>query len=259
VTNRESAGRTIAVAAGVALFCSLVVSLTVSWLRPIQLALRAVEQNRAVLVAAGLADPAETLADREVVRRSLDVETRLVDLDAAEFTATDPSMVAAYDFRAAADDAEARRAIAPELDIASLGTRPLVMPVYLLERDRSLERIVLPVYGRGMWSTIYGYIALDSDLVTIADVLFFEHGETPGIGDRIQNPDWTDSWIGARAWDDDGTLTLRIGGAADAPSGSRIDGITGATVTVSGVDRLVRYWLGADGYGPLLARLRSGS
>lgn len=259
MTERESVGRTLAVAALVALFCSLVVSIAVYWLRPIQLAVRSVEQNRAVLVAAGLTSADEALDDREVVRRSLDVETRLVDLDAGEFVAADASMIAAYDFRSAADDPDAGRDIAAESDTASLGTRPLVMPVYLLERGGELARIVLPVYGRGMWSTIYGYVALEGDLVTIADVSFYEHGETPGIGDRIQNPDWTGSWAGKRAYADDGSLQLSIGGAGETAADARIDSITGATVTVSGVDRFVRYWLGDDGYGPLLAQLRTGS
>jgi len=259
VTERESVGRTLAVAAIVALFCSFVVSITVYWLRPIQLALASVEQNRAVLVAAGLAGSTETLEDREVVRRFLNVETRLVDFDAVDFVSADASMIAAYDFRAAANDPNARREIMADIDTASLGTRPRLMPVYLLEDGGRLERIVLPVYGRGMWSTIYGYIALDGDLMTIAGVWFFEHGETPGIGDRIQNPDWTRTWAGKRAYLADGTLQLRIGGAANAPLESRIDAITGATVTVSGVDLFVRYWLGDDGYGPLLARLRTGS
>jgi Na+-transporting NADH:ubiquinone oxidoreductase subunit C len=209
-----------------------------------------------VLVAAGLAEQSEQLSDREIVNRYLAVEPRLVDLDAGEFVGADASMTASYDYRAAADDLDASRTIDPANDIASLGSRPLLMPVYLVRNDGRLDGIVLPVYGRGMWSTIYGYIALDSNLTTVANVWFYEHGETPGIGDRIQNPDWLASWAGKRAYREDGTLALRIGSPGDAEVTERIDSITGATVTVSAVDRFVRYWLGDDAYGPFLATLR---
>ena len=259
MTNRESVGRTLFVAAAVAFVCSLIVSVTVYWLRPMQLALRSVEQSRAVLVAAGLAEPGETIEDQEVVRRFLELQTSLVDLDAGEFIAADANMIAAYDYRAAAEDPDARRDIEASLDIAKLGTRPLLMPVWLFENDGVLERIVLPVYGRGMWSTIYGYVALEGDLTTIAAAWFFEHGETPGIGDRIEAPDWLNSWTGKRGFAADGALALRIGGGGDTAAESRVDAITGATVTVAGVDNLVRYWLGDDGFGPLLTRLRAGS
>ncbi len=257
--DKESVTGTFAVAAVVALICSLIVSVTVYWLRPIQLALRSVEQNRAVLIAAGLAGPTESLEDSAVVSRFLNVETRLADLDAAAFVAADASMIAAYDFRAAADEPDQSRAIEADADIASLGTRPILMPVYVLEEGTRLDRIILPVYGQGMWSTIYGYIALRGDLETIADIWFYEHGETAGIGDRILDPDWLASFTDKRAISPDGAVQLRIGGTADVDPASGVDSITGATVTVSAIDRFIRYWLGDDGYGPLLARMRAAS
>ena len=196
------------------------------------------------------------LDDAAVVDRFLALESRLVDLDSGRFVSADVSVVGAYDYRAAMDDPEQSREIAPPSDIAQLGRRPLAMPVYMQYEDARLARVVLPAYGSGMWSTIHGYIVLHGDLQTIASASFYEHGETPGIGDRIQNPEWIAQWAGKRAFRDDGTLVLRVGGAADAPPEERIDTITGATVTVDGVDQLVRYWLGDDGYGPFLATLR---
>ena len=252
----ESVLRTLATAGGVALFCSLMVSSAVYWLRPIQLAHTSVGQHRAVLIAAGLVENDVNLTERELGSRFLQLEPRLVDLDAARFMTADASMVASYDYRAAMDDPDRSRSIAPEKDVASLGRRPSLMPVYLLRDGGDLERIVLAVYGRGMWSTIHGYIALGSDLTTIADIWFYEHGETPGIGDRIQSPAWRRQWRGKLAYGTGATVALRIGGD-DAPESSRIDSITGATVTATAVGRFVRYWLGEDGYGPFLANLRS--
>jgi Na+-transporting NADH:ubiquinone oxidoreductase subunit C len=107
-----------------------------------------------------------------------------------------------------------------------------------------------------MWSTIHGFIALGPDLATVAGVRFHEHGETPGIGDRIEDRAWLASWAGKRAYGDAGEVVLRIGGTRADPA-AHVDAITGATVTVGAVDRLVSFWLGPAGYGPFLAALRA--
>jgi Na+-transporting NADH:ubiquinone oxidoreductase subunit C len=256
MSDKESIGQTLLVAGTVALVCSLIVSVAVAWLRPIQLAYRAVEENRSVLVAAGLVAGTATVADSEIVDRFLELEPRLVDLDSGRYISADVSMIAAYDYRAAADDPESSREVTASLDLASISRRPLAMPVYLLHRNGALDRIVLPIYGRGMWSTIHVYLVLDGSLTRVVNAQIAEHGETPGIGDRIENPDWLARWPGKRALRDDGTVALRVGRSGDAPPDERIDGITGATVTVEALDRIVSYWLGADGYGPFLEWLR---
>ena len=253
MSERESTVKTLAVAAGVALVCSLLVSTAVYWLRPIQLASGGIERNRAILDAAGLADSTETLPDREVLDRFGEFDPEIVDLASGRLV---ERAAPSYDYRGALDDPAQTVAIPADADIAGLGSRPRTMPVYILRRGRQIERIVLPVYGRGMWSTIHGFIGLEGDLATIAGVRFYELGETPGIGDRIQDPAWTAKWRGKRIYAEDGTLRFRIGRADAAGADFRVDAITGATVTVTAVDRFVRYWLGPDGYAPLLERLR---
>lgn len=252
----ESLARTLGVAAGVALACSLLVATAVHLLRPIERAYGLVDRNRAILDASGLAEPGEPLTDREVVERFLVLEPWIVDLDRGAPTDTvDP---AGYDYRAAADDPSLAEPIPPELDTARLGTRPRYMPVYLLRSGGRIERIVLPFYGRGMWSTIYGFVALQGDFTTVAGVAIDEQGETPGIGDRIENPAWLARWEGKRLYGPDGALRFRIStDATAAPAAYRVDGITGATVTVSAVDAAMRYWFSSSGYEPLLARLRA--
>ena len=259
MAERDSVGRNLLVAGVVALVCSLIVSAAVTWLRPIQLAYRSLDQGRTVLVAAGLISEAAAQDEGELVERLLDLEQRLVDLDAGQFVNADANMIAAYDFRAAAVDPAMSREIEPALDSASIGRRPLVMPVYIRRLDGAIERIVLPVYGQGMWSTIHAYLVLDGDLRRVVRFEIAEHGETPGIGDRIENPDWLARWSGKRAFRDDGTLVLRVAGAPGGDPDERIDGITGATVTVEAVNSLLRYWLGEDAYGPFLNRLRQVS
>ncbi len=256
MSNRDSVARTLGVAAGVAIFCSLLVSSVVLWLRPIQLAYQSIERNRAVLEASGLIEPGLDIAEREIVDRFLILETRIVDLDSDAFS--DAVSPITYDFRAAINDPDQTEPVQSELDTASLGRRPFYLPVYLMLDGQRIERIVLPVYGQGMWSTIHGFISLQADLATIQGVSFYEHGETPGIGDRILDPVWLAQWRGQPAYDDSGQLAFRIGADGASPAANAgIDGITGATVTVSAIEDLVRYWLGDDGYGPFLADLRS--
>lgn len=251
----ESRFRTLAVAAGVALFCSLLVSSVVYWLRPLELAYSAIDRNRAIVRAAGIGGADAALDDRAVVERFVELERRIVDLASGDYT--DAVDAKTYDYRAAENDPLMRVDIPGALDVARLKTRPRYMPVYILPGDRGPSRIVLPVYGRGMWSTIYAYVALESDLTTIAGVAIFEHGETPGIGDRIENPSWLGQWVGKRIYAADGAFRFTISSDTSvAAADYRVDGITGATVSSSGVNDAVRFWFSADGYGPFLERLR---
>lgn len=235
--DRESPLRTLSFAAAVAVVCALMVAATVQWLRPRQAALQSIEYERVILSAAGLADPAAAdLSDREVVSRFLELRTRIVDLQTDQYT--DDMDALTYDFRR----------------VAETQARPRYMPVYALERGGRLERIVLPIFGPGMWSTIYGAITLRSDLETVASVVFYDNGETPGIGDRIEDPSWLAQWQGKRVIDSTGSVCFRIRRGANEDCS--IDGISGATVTVGSVESIVRDWLGPDGFGPFLATLR---
>jgi Na+-transporting NADH:ubiquinone oxidoreductase subunit C len=256
--GRESVARTLLVAGGVALFCSLLVSSAVYWLRPIQRAYETIDRNRAILVAAGLIAADATLTDGEIVRQFLRFDVQLVDLDRGEVAAEDDVAARQYDYASAASDLARSRETAAGKDAIGLGRRPLLMPVYVLRDGPIVERIVFPVFGRGMWSTIHAYVGLEGDFFTVAGVDFFDHGETPGIGDRIENPNWTASWRGKRLLDQRGDRLLRIGGSDNGSRGEEsVDAITGATVTVTAVDRIVGYWFGADGYGPFLSTLRA--
>lgn len=258
--DRESLGRTMLVAGGVALFCSALVSSAVYWLRPIQRAYETIDRNRSILIAADLVAAAAQPTDAEIVRQFLELDARLVDLDEGVLTDADDATARNYDYRAAMADPSRSREIDAAHDVSGLSRRPLLMPVYLLREGPRIELLVLPIFGRGMWSTIYAHVGLQADFDTVAGVDFFDHGETPGIGDRIENPSWTATWRGKHLFGDGGVRALRIGAANGGSLGSdAVDAITGATVTVSAVDRIVEYWFGPDGYGPFLDNLRSGA
>jgi len=160
-----------------------------------------------------------------------------------------------FDFVAAARYPESSEKIADSP--IGLKFRPRYMPVYFLRSADGLEQIILLIAGKGLWSTLQGYLALERDLTTIAGIRFFQHGETPGLGAEIANPRWQVLWRGKQAFDADGRVVIEVvKGPVDPASPNRIEGLSGATLTTRGVNQLVRYWLGPEGYGPFLAVLR---
>ncbi len=139
---------------------------------------------------------------------------------------------------------------------------PAEATVYdVVDGDRRTA-LILPVHGLGLWSVMHGYLALEPDGVTVRGLSFYRHGETPGLGARVDEPTWRALWRGRRAFDDEGAVSLsvikgRAGPAADDPH--RVDGLSGATLTGTGVSHMMDFWLGDAGYGPYLATVREGA
>lgn len=230
------------------------VTASVAFFRPLQYASAAFETNRDILQAAGLIGRDETLSPRDVSRRFDLLTIRLVDLETGTFVVADDP--ASFDFMRAATEPANSIEISAEKDIAKLGRRSKLMPVYLVMERGLVETIVLPVYGKGMWSLIDGYIALSGDFYTIESLLIHEHGETPGVGDRIESPAWLDTWRGKRFVVDARFAPLRLAAATTPVATPRaIDAISGATVSTQGVISMANFWLGQSGYGPLLRTL----
>ena len=112
-----------------------------------------------------------------------------------------------------------------------------------------------------MWSTVYGFRALEDDCDTIAAVRFYEQTETAGLGDQIQGPDWQALWQGRRLFDSQGNVRFRVAAgkvvAGSAAARHQVDALTGATVTGDAVTRLIEYWFGSNGYAVFLERLQA--
>lgn len=233
--NVETPARTLAVAAAVALGCSILVASAVHFLRPLQPVDAFPARALAVL------DAAERLPAGERTATSLaaayrDLDARVVDLDSGEFVATDDP----WSFDPWATGTEASTT---ELERS---------PVYLVRDGSRLERVVFPVHGPGMWSTIYAFVALRPDLDTVASFVVFGHGETPGIGDRIEEDDWRSRWQGKKIFGAGGEPRIAV--VAGARSEHEVDLISGASVTVEAVGDFVRESFGENGYGPFIER-----
>ena len=134
--------------------------------------------------------------------------------------------------------------------------------VYLVKAEGSLEQIILPVYGAGLWSTMYGYLAVEADGRTVRGLRFYEHAETPGLGDQVDRADWLAQWPGKQLYDGAGNVRIEIVRGKVVPGDNaihQIDGMSGATLTGRGINVFLQHWLGPDGFGPFLKDLASES
>lgn len=244
------------VAVALCLVCSLLVSVAAVALRPLQQANALFDLRRNLLVAAGLAAPD---ASPEAVRSAFEqVEVRLVDLRTGAFSEEhDPVQ---FDARAASNDPSLSGVIPSASDVARIRRRSHFSPVYLIQGKDALQQVILPVHGYGLWSTMYGFVALGPDLRTITGLRFYEHAETAGLGAEIDNPDWLARWPGTTAIDDGGAPIVEVvkGKVSSTGDGERsqVDGLAGATLTADGVEALLHYWLGKQGFGAFLTALR---
>lgn len=260
-SNNDSIQKTITVALALCLVCSIFVAAAAVGLKPIQNANKDLDRKRNILSAAGMLDSSTSV---DAIFET--IETRTVNLQTGVF-ATDAEMKeaginsATYDQQAAAKDPTLSVALTGSEDPASIKRRANFASVYLVKKDDGIERIILPVHGYGLWSTMYGFIALESDFDTIIGFGFYDQGETPGLGGEVDNPNWKALWEGKRIYNDQGEAVIRLvkGGvdSSDPEAMHKIDGLSGATLTSRGVTNLVQYWLGKEGFQPFLAALRS--
>ncbi|MBN1422057.1 MAG: FMN-binding protein [Planctomycetes bacterium] len=110
---------------------------------------------------------------------------------------------------------------------------------YLEYRDGGkLMAVAFDAEGQGLWSTIKAYVALEPDLETVRSIAVYEEQETPGLGAEIESEGFRGQFPGKRLLDEAGNLALRVAKAGSARPGE-IDGISGATITGEGVNRIL--------------------
>lgn len=240
-----------------ALVCSLLVAGTVVGLRTQQKANRLEDQRKNILYAAGLYKKGES-----VDKLFASIETKVVELATGRYVPAAEIDPATYNQLAAALSSSRGTALSSAQDIAGLNRLERYSLVYLVRKDGKVTQIILPVRGKGLWSTMYAYVAIDRDLSTVRGVSFYEHGETPGLGGEIENRKWEDSWQGKQVYNDSGDVGLRLKKGRAATSGDKapyqIDGLSGATLTSKGVTNLLEFWFGDHGFKPYLNQLKKG-
>ncbi len=251
----ESIVKTIGVAFAVCLICSLVVSASAVSLRDLQKENKLNDKRIKILQVADIYDPNISIAEQfsELESKFIDFNTGLMMDEYNNFSIDD------YDQIVVTKDPNLSSKVPTSDDIAIIKNRENVGKIYIL-RDEigTIDKLVLPIRGYGLWGTLYGYISIEDDFNTVSGIEFYDHKETPGLGAEVDNPKWKAQWKGKKIYKDNKVNLAVIKGkveAGDSESSYKIDGLSGATITSRGVTNMVAYWFGESGYSSLLREL----
>ncbi|HGJ5875946.1 MAG TPA: Na(+)-translocating NADH-quinone reductase subunit C [Arsenophonus sp.] len=251
---KDSIGRTFLVVFILCLVCSVVVSSAVVGLKSKQQAQKLLDKQRNILDVAGLLQPKmsaeqiQSLYNARIKAKILYFKTTAISDSNGNF-----------DLNNQLRNDETRTVLSPEQDLAKIRYRANSAEIYLVhDANGKTVALVLPVYGSGLWSVMYAFIAVDIDGVTSRGITYYSHGETPGLGGEVDNPQWRAQWIGKKLYNQQGQPAIKIvrGGAVDSPSA--IDGLSGATLTSNGIQNMFDFWFGSNGFGPFLHKVRQG-
>ncbi len=258
----DSVKKAVQVSLGVCLVCSLLVSTAAVTLKDLQEENKRLDKLMNILVVGGLYEPgADLIATYNARVKPVFVELSTGQPLEGDLDAT--MTIESFEIKKAVRDAAYSEPVPPEFDIAGIRRKPTYMLVHRVTEGGTIQKVILPIYGKGLWSTLYGFLALEKDVKTVSGITFYEHGETPGLGGEIENPSWKRKWAGTLAFDDAGEVKLEVVKGevkqSDPERVHKVDGLSGSTLTTRGVDRLVRFWLGETGYGPYLKKLREAA
>ncbi|EQC52270.1 Na(+)-translocating NADH-quinone reductase subunit C [Bacteriovorax sp. DB6_IX] len=252
--SNDSTAKTLIVATLLCVVCSVIVSWSAVSLKPQQVKNKKLDVKKNLLLTAGLVSG--NVNEEEINKAFKSIETKVVDLATGEYADINPE---SYDARKAAKTPGKNHIIPAKDDVGKIKRRAKLEKVYFVKENGETKMLVLPVVGKGLWSTMYGFLVLEPNTVDVKGLGFYEHGETPGLGGEVDNPNWKKLWEGKKAFDANWNPALKvIKGQAPAGSEHEIDGLSGATLTANGVTGMVQYWLGQDGFGPFLAKWRAG-
>lgn len=143
------------------------------------------------------------------------------------------------------------------IDMKKELAKPLVeqsLPVFESTIDNQKQYIV-PVYGKGLWGPIWGYIALKNDLSTIYGAVFSHKAETPGLGAEINTKDFQEQFFGKEIFKMGEFVSVSVlkNGNADPDSKYQVDGISGGTITSKGVNNMLQDCLSS--YEPFFKKI----
>lgn len=256
--NNDSISKTLIVTISLCAFCAVFVSAAAVGLKQRQLDNKALDKKTNILAAANIdatGKDVSKLFDSSVIARVLDLQTN---------TWADNIDPAKYDEVKAAKDPKQAIKLTSAEDLAGIRQHARYKTLYMVKKGDAVETLILPIHGKGLWSTLYGFMALKGDFNTVVGLGFYSHAETPGLGGEVDNPRWKAQWPGKKIYSTDDTSKAAIAlikgtvDPANKAAANQIDGLAGASLTSKGVTNLVQFWLSENGYAPFLAKMRKG-
>lgn len=255
--NKDGLGQILIVSVALCLVCSIIVSAAAVALKPQQQANKALDQKQNILRAAGLLPADSNVSPDGKSVDELFQAFRIVAVDLESGRPVDGFSIDGYDPIKAAKDPSISMDLSIEQDMATIGRRENVSLAYLLDdASGSLDKIVIPVRGYGLWGTLFGYLALDGSAQKVAGLGFYSHKETPGLGGEVDNSAWKATWSGVEVYNGEGAPAVSLvktrSAKGSTAAGYEVDALSGATLTSRGVQNLVNFWTGDLAFGPYL-------
>lgn len=240
----------------VCLACSLVVSVSAVALRGLQKQNENNEMKINILRAAGLVAADKKLSTAQIEEKFKEVVPVVVNLATGELdTSKDPLE---YKMYAAAQNDKDGQAL--KEDPANIKRIAKAGSAYALLKGDEIERLILPIQGYGLWSTMYGFTALtfEGRQPKVAGITFYQQAETAGLGSRITEPAWQSKFEGRIPYDAQGHPQIDIVKPKSSYENNQVEAIAGATLTSNGVENMMNFWLGKQGYQPFVERIVAG-
>lgn len=237
--NINSNGYVLGFAVGICVAMSAMLAVTSAALKGTQLAAEEFDRQKNVMMAAGLVQPGD-LRPRVELEKLYDdrVEEKVLEIATGEFVKLTPK-----------DYSQLKAAEQDRYRVVAIAKDP----------QGKVEAYVLPIWGKGLWSIIYGYLALEPDGNKVKGVTFYKHGETPGLGGECENPEWTAKWVGKSILAADGKLVgvaVKKGTVDPSIANEKdhmVDGLSGATITSRGITNFLKTDL--EGYRAYLTKI----
>lgn len=248
--------KTVGFAAIVCFVCSIFVASSAVGLKDLQKENEILDKQKKVLDVAGLLND-QMAADANLIKKAYSerIKPVLVDLKEGACKGQDANTFDQQKF--AKDPATSTNVSGNKAKVQRTPNCAKIFEVKS-EAGNGIDTVILPVEGKGLWSTLYGFIALAPNGVDIKGLTFYKHAETPGLGGEVDNPKWKAQWKGKKAFkagEAAPALYVKKGKANDNYS---VDGLSGATLTSNGVTNLLQFWLGEQGFGSYIAKELKG-
>ena len=116
------------------------------------------------------------------------------------------------------------------------------LPLFIGEKEGK-DYYIIPLYGKGLWDAIWGFVALDENYV-VQGVYFDHKGETPGLGANIKERYFMDDFTGEEIMSGTAYEGITVAKGNNDPLNERkddgkVDALAGATITGNGVTAMI--------------------
>jgi len=254
MASNNSIKKTLIVAFSLCVICSVVVSSAAVVLKPKQLQNQELDRKSNILQVTELYKAGDDVEEKYAEL----ITPRVVNLETGEYSEDlDPGSYNQFD---AARDPATSRTLSGDDDIAGIGRQENYSTVYLVGDPDNPDQIVMPIRGQGLWGLMEGFLSVRGDGNTIVGLSYYDQSETPGLGGEVDNPRWKAKWDGKKVYEGDEFQDPQIQLVKGGASGDyEVDALSGASLTSRGVNNMLRFWLGDEGYAPYLARFHDDS